>query len=160
MKPIEVFSLLHAKIKSGENLVFTNGHFLVSCKVASEENDPADNHDTPGPVPFAALKPFSKRNRGAVVLNGSAKTAPGGVEYPRPDAGIYPDYKVILKCADFIPAARVTFNVAYLSRIAAAAENDVITIEMKDAMDTLAPVRVICHTDEHVDAVLMPCRGK
>ena len=65
-----------------------------------------------------------------------------------------------LKCADFIPAARVTFNVAYLSRIAAAAENDVITIEMKDAMDTLAPLRVICHTDEHVDAVLMPCRGK
>lgn len=131
-------------------LVATNGHALVIHPVE------IDAGDTSGHVPIDALKAAGgKRGGGSIALNGSATV--GGVQYPRPDLGQYPDVDRVIPAKPETPPT-VIFDAELLLKLAQAMTDRKAIVRVwvgKKPGDALRVEAV--HAADGVVGVLMPC---
>lgn len=132
-------------------LIATNGHALVLHPVGIDEGD------TSGHVPLEALKAArAKRADGVISLNGNATA--GGVQYPRPDLGQYPDVDRVIPAKPDTPPT-VIFDAELLLKLAQAMTDRKAIVRVwvgKEPGDALYIEAM--HAPEGVVGVLMPCR--
>lgn len=131
-------------------LIATNGHALALHPVEIGDGD------TTGHVPVDALKAArAKRADGVIVLNGNATA--GGVQYPRPDLGQYPDVDRVIPAKPDTPPT-VIFDAELLLDLVRALtdKKPIVRVWVGKPGDALYIEAM--HAPEGVVGVLMPCR--